>query len=139
MDLVRNCELLGTGRTSFNTPSQPERWAVRLSQAVERPGALVDLSFGPGDVASIVDDAVTDNGLPLLAYLLQELYFASGRGETVTEEPYRNLGGVTSAIARQADHTVEQISAEAGVGAEDGESTSYSASCSGSSRFRGRK
>jgi WD domain, G-beta repeat/AAA ATPase domain len=86
-----------------------------LAQAVERPGALVGLSFTPGVVDAIVDDAGTDNALPLLAYLLQELYFASGPGGTVTEELYHSLGGVVSALSRQADHTVAETGTDAGI------------------------
>lgn len=81
----------------------------QLAQAVERPGVLVGLSFAPGVVEAIVNDAGTDDALPLLAYLLQELYFASGPGETVTEDLYRSLGGVAGALARQADHTVAEL------------------------------
>ncbi|MFJ3084524.1 WD40 repeat domain-containing protein [Streptomyces halstedii] len=78
----------------------------QFTQVVENPAALVGLTFAPGVVDIIVDDAGTDDALPLLAYLLQELYFASGPGGTVTEELYRDLGGVAGALARQADHTV---------------------------------
>ncbi|MFI6124893.1 AAA family ATPase [Streptomyces sp. NPDC051064] len=81
----------------------------QFAQVVERPAELVDLSFAPGVVDAIVDDAGTDDALPLLAYLLQELYFASGPGGTVTEELYRDLGGVAGALARQADHTVSEL------------------------------
>jgi hypothetical protein len=88
----------------------------RLAQVVERPGALVGLSFAPGVVDRIMDEAGTDDALPLLAYLLQELYFASGPGETVTEDLYRSLGGVAGALARQADHTVDEINAGTGEG-----------------------
>ncbi|MET7716826.1 WD40 repeat domain-containing protein [Streptomyces sp. NPDC005407] len=87
----------------------------QLAQAVERPGSLVGLSFASGLVDTIVDDVGTDDALPLLAYLLQELYFASGPGETVTEELYRNLGGVAGALARQADHTVAEIGTDDGI------------------------
>ncbi|WP_247702449.1 WD40 repeat domain-containing protein [Streptomyces sp. F63] len=87
----------------------------QLAQVVERPGALVNLSFAPGVVDRIVDDVGTDDALPLLAYLLQELYFASGPGGTVTEELYRDLGGVAGALARQADQTMAEIGAEDGV------------------------
>ncbi|MGX2996982.1 nSTAND1 domain-containing NTPase [Streptomyces sp. JNUCC 64] len=81
----------------------------QLAQAVERPGALVGLSFEPGVVEAVLDDAGTDDALPLLAYLLQELYFASGPGQTVTEELYRDHGGVVGALARQADHVVADL------------------------------
>ncbi|MDQ1024792.1 WD40 repeat protein/energy-coupling factor transporter ATP-binding protein EcfA2 [Streptomyces umbrinus] len=84
----------------------------QLGQAVEQPGTLVGLSFAPGVVEAIVNDAGTDDALPLLAYLLQELYFASGPGEMVTEELYHRLGGVAGALARQADHTVAELGAE---------------------------
>ncbi|MFH8636033.1 nSTAND1 domain-containing NTPase [Streptomyces goshikiensis] len=78
----------------------------QLAQVVERPGALVDLSFEQGVVDTIVEETGTDDALPLLAYLLQELYFASGPGGTVTQDLYRRLGGVAGALSRQADHTV---------------------------------
>lgn len=81
----------------------------QFAQVVERPAALVDLSFAPGVVDTIVDDAGTDDALPLLAYLLQEIYFASGPAGMVTEELYRDLGGVAGALARQADHTVSEL------------------------------
>ncbi|GCB49012.1 ATP-binding protein [Streptomyces sp. NL15-2K] len=81
----------------------------QLAQVVERPGALVGLSFAPGVVEAFVNDVGTDDALPLLAYLLQELYFASGPGETVSEELYHSLGGVAGALARQADDTVSEL------------------------------
>lgn len=81
----------------------------QFAQVVERPAALVDLTFEPGVVDTIVDDAGTEDALPLLAYLLQELYCAAGPGGTVTEELYRDLGGVPGALARQADNTVSEL------------------------------
>ncbi|MEU2282885.1 AAA family ATPase [Streptomyces sp. NPDC013178] len=88
---------------------------AQLVEAVERPAALVGLSFEPGVVDSIVNEAGTDDALPLLAYLLQELYYASGPGGTVTEELYRRLGGVPGALARQADITVSGLGAGVGI------------------------
>lgn len=88
---------------------------AQLAQVVERPGALVGISFAPGLVETIVDDTGTDDALPLLAYLLQELYFACGPGGTVTEETYQRLGGVAGALARQADNTVASLSPPNGI------------------------
>ncbi|MFJ3250427.1 AAA family ATPase [Streptomyces sp. NPDC086782] len=88
---------------------------TQLAQVVERPGGLVGMSFAPGLVESIVDDTGTDDALPLLAYLLQELYFACGPGGTVTEELYRRHGGVAGALARQADSTVAALNSSAGI------------------------
>ncbi|MFF5253087.1 NACHT and WD repeat domain-containing protein [Streptomyces leeuwenhoekii] len=87
----------------------------QLVQVVERPGALVGISFAPGLVETIVDDTGTDDALPLLAYLLQELYFACGPGGTVTEETYRQLGGVAGALSRQADNTVAALDIPGGI------------------------
>ncbi|GAA2470905.1 hypothetical protein GCM10010406_03110 [Streptomyces thermolineatus] len=88
---------------------------AQLAQVVERPAALVGMSFAPGLVETIVDDTGTDDALPLLAYLLQELYFACGPGCVVTEETYRQLGGVAGALARQADSTVAALSTPDGI------------------------
>ncbi|MDT6982668.1 AAA family ATPase [Streptomyces lusitanus] len=88
---------------------------AQLVEVVERPGTLVGLRFVPGVVDSIVNETGTDDALPLLAYLLQELYFAAGPGGTVTEELYRRLGGVPGALARQADNTVTALGAGVGI------------------------
>ncbi|MCM1941513.1 WD40 repeat domain-containing protein [Streptomyces sp. G3] len=105
--------LLGTGHAElFQHPVAIGTLGVaQLAEVVEAPGALVGLSFEPGVVETIVDETGTDDALPLLAYLLQELYFASGPGGTVTEELYQRLGGVPGALARQADNTVTDLGA----------------------------
>lgn len=81
----------------------------QLARVVKCPGELVGLDFAPGLVDTIVQETGTDDALPLLAFLLQELYLASGPGETVTEELYQSVGGVCGALTRQADHTVAAL------------------------------
>ncbi|WP_052372183.1 AAA family ATPase [Amycolatopsis taiwanensis] len=81
----------------------------QMIQVIERPAALVDMRFSPGLVDVIVDDAGTSDALPLMAYLLQELYFAVGPGQVVTEERYRALGGVAGALSRQADQVLTEL------------------------------
>lgn len=100
--------LLGTGHAElFQHPiAIGTLGRAQLAEVVEAPGALVGLSFAPGVVDTIVSETGADDALPLLAYLLQELYFASGPGGTVTEDLYQRLGGVPGALARQADNTV---------------------------------
>ncbi|MQY16877.1 Protein TolB [Streptomyces sp. RB5] len=88
----------------------------QLAEVVQRPGALVGMSFETGVVEAMLDEASTPDALPLLAYLLQELYLASGPGETVTQDLYRQLGGVAGALARQADHTVAHLHDTDGIG-----------------------
>jgi WD40 repeat protein len=77
--------------------------SAELVAAIERPAALANLALEPGLVADIVEDTATADALPLLAYLLQELYQAAGAGGVATREAYRALGGVAGALARQAD------------------------------------
>lgn len=86
----------------------------QMVQVVERPAALADMRFTPGLVEVIVDDAGTSDALPLLAYLLQELYFAVGPGQTVTEERYRALGGVAGALSRHADQVMAELRSSEG-------------------------
>ncbi|MGW2043809.1 nSTAND1 domain-containing NTPase [Streptomyces sp. NPDC001858] len=111
--------LLGTGQADLlqHPIAIGTLGRAQLVEAVERPGALVGLRFESGVVDSIVSETGTDDALPLLAYLLQELYFASGPGGTVTEELYRRLGGVPGALARQADNTVTGLGAALGIDA----------------------
>ncbi|WP_105968794.1 nSTAND1 domain-containing NTPase [Streptomyces geranii] len=95
-ELVRQPALVGTlGR--------PE-----LFEVIEKPAECVGLTFRPGAVARMVDDAGGGDALPLLAYTLQELYLRVGAGGTVTAEDYRRSGGVAGALSDQAD----RISAE---------------------------
>ncbi|MFI1923226.1 AAA family ATPase [Streptomyces sp. NPDC020377] len=109
--------LLGTGHAElFQHPvAIGTLGRAQLAEVVERPGSLVDLRFESGVVDSIVSETGTDDALPLLAYLLQELYFASGPGGTVTEELYRGLGGVPGALARQVDNTVTALGTDVGI------------------------
>ncbi|RJL35757.1 eIF2A-related protein [Bailinhaonella thermotolerans] len=85
----------------------------QLMQAVLCPGELVDMTFAPGLVETVVDDAGTSDALPLLAYLLQEVYYAVGPGSVVTLERYRALGGVAGALSRQADQVMTELRGEA--------------------------
>jgi hypothetical protein len=109
--------LLGTGHAElFQQPVVIGTLGrAQLAEVVERPGALVGLRFEPGVVDTIVSETGADDALSLLAYLLQELYFTAGPGETVTEELYRRLGGVPGALARQADNTVTGLGAGVGI------------------------
>lgn len=82
---------------------------VELATVVEGPAALVKFGFETGLVSEIVDDTATVDALPLLAYLLYELYVAAGRGRVATQAQYRALGGVGGALARQADLVLGEL------------------------------
>ncbi|MFJ3894020.1 AAA family ATPase [Streptomyces sp. NPDC090083] len=89
---------------------------AEIVAVVEQPARLAGVTFEPGLVARIVEDTGTADALPLLAYLLRELYLSMGESRLATTESYLSLGGVTGALARQADEVfafvVEQYGAD---------------------------
>ncbi|GAB3864339.1 hypothetical protein GCM10029963_74590 [Micromonospora andamanensis] len=80
-----------------------------LVSVVEKPARLAGMSFEPGLVDQIVEETGTPDALPLLAYLLQELYLAVGAGNVVTRQRYQESGGVAGALARQADTVLAEL------------------------------
>jgi len=76
---------------------------AELVAAIERLAAMAGMALEAGLVADVVEDTGTVDALPLLAYLLQELYLAAGPGGVASREAYGALGGVAGALARQAD------------------------------------
>lgn len=90
---------------------------AEMLQIIQRPGELVNMTFAPGLPEIIVDEVGSSDALPLLAYLLQEAYFAVGPGGEVTQERYRALGGVAGALSRQADQVLAELREEEEPGA----------------------
>ncbi|SHN24403.1 WD40 repeat domain-containing protein [Cryptosporangium aurantiacum] len=87
---------------------------AEITTVIEEPARLAGMTFDDGLVARIADDTGTPDALPLLAYVLQELYLAtrSGKGKSVgraTRETYDALGGVAGALARQADLVLAEL------------------------------
>ncbi|MDG4798133.1 hypothetical protein [Micromonospora sp. WMMD1082] len=80
-----------------------------LVRVIEEPARLAGMSFEPGLVDEIVEETGTPDALPLLAYLLQELYLAVGPGNMVTGQRYQESGGVAGALSRQADTVLAEL------------------------------
>ncbi|KWV33310.1 MULTISPECIES: nSTAND1 domain-containing NTPase [Micromonospora] len=80
-----------------------------LVTVVEQPAQLAGMRFEDGLVDQIVADTATPDALPLLAYLLQELYLAAGPGRVATRQAYQALGGVAGALGRQADVVLAEV------------------------------
>ncbi|MFD9073008.1 nSTAND1 domain-containing NTPase [Streptomyces lasiicapitis] len=90
---------------------------AELFDVIEKPGERAGLAFPPALVAGMVDDTGGGDALPLLAYTLQALFLrARGRSaDVVTEDDYRQLGGVAGALSDQADRIhAELCAADAG-------------------------
>lgn len=120
-------ELVDTGaRLSL---AAPDREA--LAEIIRGPAAAAALAYetpsgAPGLDAVLLDDAAGADALPLLQFMLEQLYDrAAGRlkaaGEalgqggadqpvlTLTLADYRELGGIDGAIAHQADAALQRL------------------------------
>ena len=73
-------------------------------QVIETPAARCGLTFEPGLVERILEDAEKAPGcLPLLEFLLDRLWQLSLRESTVSNHTYTSLGELEGAIATYAD------------------------------------
>lgn len=101
-DLFRNPVVLGAlGRAA-------------LLEVIEKPAATTSITFAPRVVIGLVADTGSGDALPLLAYTLQALYLrAQARSDdTITEDDYRALGGVSGILAARADKVAAELAAD---------------------------
>jgi WD40 repeat protein/DNA-binding SARP family transcriptional activator len=84
--------------------------AGELERAVTSPADRVGVAFAPGLVAQLVADVADQPGaLPLLQYALTEL-FDRRQDSTLAAATYREIGGVTGALARRAEEVFASLS-----------------------------
>ena len=75
-----------------------------LARAIVEPAPLVGHAFEDGLVDDILDDVGAEpGGLPLLEFLLKELWDRRERGGLLSFAAYQATGGVKRAIAARAD------------------------------------
>ncbi|MDH4116700.1 MAG: protein kinase [Acidimicrobiia bacterium] len=99
-------ELVRLG-TEVITPMNAEE----LERAITAPAAEVGVPFESGLVAVIASDmAGQPTALPLMQYALTEL-FERRSGSVITTSAYRELGGVSAALARRADALYQGLDA----------------------------
>ncbi len=74
-----------------------------LRRSIEVPARKVALQFAEGLIEQLLEDVRTQPGsLPLLQYALKELY-ERRQGQLLTNEAFRQIGGVSGALATRAD------------------------------------
>jgi WD40 repeat protein/DNA-binding SARP family transcriptional activator len=84
--------------------------AEELEQAVTGPAERVGVVVEPGAAAQMVADVADQPGaLPLLQYALTEL-FERRRSARLSSAAYREIGGVSGALARRAEETFAGLS-----------------------------
>jgi WD40 repeat protein len=93
----------------------------RLTLVIEGPARRADLSFEPGLVSRLADDAARGGGetadaLPLLAFVLREMYdqVVSEGHEVFTGTDYERAGLIDGAIARRAGAAEEALPPDSG-------------------------
>lgn len=90
-----------------------------LRSAIEGPGGKVGLTFQDGLVDHILNDAGDEPGsLPLLEFVLEELWKCRRGDGELAYEAYKNLGRLTGAIATRAEAVFMQLSREEQTAAE---------------------
>lgn len=86
--------------------------AEQIERAVAGPAERVGVAVHPALVARIVGDVTDQPGaLPLLQYALTEL-FDQRNGQTLELRDYHQIGGVSGALARRADATYTNLTAQ---------------------------
>ena len=95
-------------RTATVVPLTPEE----LERAIDGPAARVGVVPELALVAEMVADVSERPGaLPLLQYALTEL-FEARRADAMTLEAYREIGGVSGALARRAEELFDGLDRE---------------------------
>lgn len=90
---------------------KPDREA--LEEMVVEPAKRAHIEFEDGLINTILNDTGTHSGtLPLLAYLLDELYQLGKRNRQLTYADYQRLGRVSGAIGKRANTVFDALPAD---------------------------
>jgi WD40 repeat protein len=98
----------------YRTTLVPTMTINELREAIEEPARRVGLHFQDGLLEQIISDVNVQSefgSLPLLQYTLSEL-FDKHKGRELTRDAYRELGGISGALAKRADETYLSLEEE---------------------------
>jgi WD40 repeat protein len=82
----------------------------RIREVIMGPARAAGVELEDGLAELIMSEATGGDVLPLLGYLLQQLYSGAARDGRITRKEYDDAGRVSGAIARQADHVLTHLS-----------------------------
>jgi WD40 repeat protein len=103
----------GPGRDLFRQPLMVNVLGAReIREVVKEPARLTATEFDEGLIEEMVRDAGGGDALPLLSYLLSDLYRSAARDRRITWREYQAGGGVSGAITRQAQVAVAELGGE---------------------------
>jgi hypothetical protein len=83
---------------------------ARLPIVIQQPAHRAGLEFAPGLVEQMVEETTGGDALPLLAYMLRELYLQAGADGKLTVAEYEAMGGVVGALQSRADRLTDELS-----------------------------
>ena len=84
-----------------------------LFSIIEEPAMLAGLTYEPGLVNRMVDESGGEDALPLLAYVLEQLWNRYGRDDLrITAAEYDTFGGIENAVGLHAEKIFGQWQAE---------------------------
>lgn len=90
----------------------PNMTVAELREAIEKPAERVGLDFESGLTDQLIADVQREVGsLPLLQYTLSELY-ERRNGRELTHAAYKELEGISGALAKRADETYNSLTDE---------------------------
>jgi len=92
-----------------NTVAVSPLTGEQLDEAITRPASGVGVTVEPALVAELVADASGHAALPMLQYALSEVYERRS-GARMTLDSYREIGGVSGALANRADELFDAMS-----------------------------
>ncbi|MFD7657425.1 TIR domain-containing protein [Actinosynnema sp. NPDC059797] len=90
-----------------------------LREVITGPARVAGLGVDPKLVGRLVADTGSGEALPLLAFTLRRLASGCSRGDELSADRYRVIGGVHGALARHADATLERAVARSGLSSDE--------------------
>jgi len=104
----------GPGRDLFHAPLMVNVMGSReIRLVVREPARLTGTTFDDGLADEIIGDAGGGDALPLLSFLLSDLYRSAAPDRHLSWRQYESSGGVSGAITRQADAAVAELGPDA--------------------------
>jgi formylglycine-generating enzyme required for sulfatase activity len=83
--------------------------AAEMRSAIEEPALLTGCRFEPGLVDVLLEDSIKETTtLPLLQHVLLELW-EHRRGNTLTHDAYKQIGGLEGALERRAEEIFSRL------------------------------
>ena len=80
-----------------------------LTEIIEKPAELAGVRIEPKLLQALIEDAGTDDALPLLAFTLRELYDKFADDNLLEHREYKDfLGGIQGAVAKAAEGVLEK-------------------------------